>query len=124
MSTFTVPIVRIRAIEPIDNADAIELAVIGDYRSVVRKGQYAPGDRAVYLPEASVLPDDLIERLGLTGRLAGGAKNRIKAIRLRGCLSQGILVDDVPHGFDDGECVAEWLGVTKYEPPARMQATT
>lgn len=80
MSGFSVPVVRVRAIEPIPGADAIELAVIGDYRSVVRKGQFKPGDRAFYLPEAAVLPDALIETLGLVGKLAGSGKNRIKAI--------------------------------------------
>jgi RNA ligase (TIGR02306 family) len=116
MSNFLVPVVRIRNIEAIPNADAIELVVIGDYRSVVRKGAFQPGDRVVYLPEASVLPDALIEELGLTGKLAGAAKNRIKAIRLRGCLSQGIIYDRVPENSNEGDCVAGILGVVKYEP--------
>jgi hypothetical protein len=117
VSNFSVPVVRIRAIEPIPNADAIELAVIGDYRSVVRKGQFRPGDMAVYLPEAALLPDALIETLGLTGKLAGSAHNRIKAIRLRGCLSQGILYGAVPDGAAEGSDVAAMLGIVKYEPP-------
>jgi len=117
MSTFSVPVVSIRAIEAIPDADAIELAVVGDFRSVVRKGQYSPGDRAIYLPESAVLPDILIETLGLTGKLAGSAKNRIKAIRLRGCLSQGVLYDAVPDDAAEGQCMAEILGVVKYDPP-------
>ena len=117
MSNFSVPVVRIRGIEPIPNADAIELAVIGDYRSVVRKGQFRAGDMAVYLPEAALLPDALIETLGLTGKLAGSAHNRIKAIRLRGCLSQGILYDAVPDGAIEGDDIAAMLGIVKYEPP-------
>jgi RNA ligase (TIGR02306 family) len=117
LSTFATTIVRIRAIEPIPNADAIELAVVGEYRSVVRKGQFQPGDRAIYLPEASVLPDALIEKLGLTGKLAGAAKNRIKAVRLRGCLSQGVLYPEVPVSAGDGEDMSAILGVMKYEPP-------
>ena len=32
MSSFSVPVIRIRGIEPIANGDAIELAVVGDYR--------------------------------------------------------------------------------------------
>jgi len=91
MASFAAPVASIRAIEPIPGADMIELAVVADYRSVVKKGQFKPGDLAVYLPEASVLPDWMIEALGLTGKLAGSKKNRIKAVRLRGCLSQGIL---------------------------------
>lgn len=117
MSTFACPIVRVRAIEPIPDADAIELAVVGEFRSVVRKGAFQPGDRAVYLPEAAVLPEGLIAELGLTGKLAGKAKNRIKAVRLRGCLSQGILLDGVDFLHPDGHDMAAALGVTKYEPP-------
>lgn len=117
MSAFSAPVVRIRDIEPIPGADAIELAVVGDYRSVVRKGQFSPGDKAVYLPEAAVLPESLIETLGLTGKLAGSQKNRIKAMRLRGCLSQGILYSEVPPDADEGDDLANHLGIVKYEPP-------
>ena len=122
MSSFSVPVVSIRAIEPIPNADAIELAVVGEYRAVVRKGQFSPGDKAIYLPEFAIVPDDLLERLGLTGKLAGGKKNRVKAIKLRGCLSQGILYDAVPDGASEDDDMAEILGVVKYDPaiPAHM----
>lgn len=63
------------------------------------------------------MPDRLIEDLGLVGRLAGTGQNRIKAIRLRDCLSQGILYDKVPPGAAEGDCVATRLDVIKYEPP-------
>lgn len=98
MATFEVKVVEIDDIEPIENADAIELARIADYRSVVKKGQFQKGDLAVYIPEASVVPDDLLEVMGLTGKLAGSSKNRVKAIRLRGQLSQGLLY---PVWFDN-----------------------
>lgn len=38
MSTFTVPVVRIRNIVPIENADSIEVAEVLGYRCVVKKG--------------------------------------------------------------------------------------
>ena len=136
MSKFECPVVRIRAIEPIENADAIEVAVVGDYRSIVRKGQYVAGDLAVYIPEDSVLLPELIHLIGLTGKLAGKDKNRVKAVKLRGTLSQGIL-HKVQHGtievpryeecdsqtytafgkdVVEGQDVAEILQITKYEP--------
>jgi RNA ligase (TIGR02306 family) len=62
------------------NADALELAQVGLYRAVVAKGAYRTGDFALYIPEQAVLPVDLIEELGLTGRLSGKEKNRVKAI--------------------------------------------
>ncbi|WP_231156266.1 RNA ligase (ATP) [Streptomyces sp. CNZ748] len=106
------------------NADALELAQVGLYRAVVAKGAYRTGDAAVYLPEQSVLPTALIEELGLTGRLAGGDHDRVKAVRLRGELSQGIvcrpkaLADvDLVRAAADGTDFAELLGVTKWVPP-------
>lgn len=105
-------------------ADALELAQVGLYRAVVAKGAYRTGDVAVYIPEQSVLPAGLIEELGLTGRLAGGNHDRVKAIRLRGELSQGIvcrpkaLADvDLVRSAADGTDFAELLGITKWVPP-------
>lgn len=106
------------------NADALELAQVGLYRAVVAKGAYRTGDAAVYIPEQSVLPPDLIEELGLTGRLAGGEADRVKAVRLRGELSQGIvcrpkaLADvDLARAAAEGTDFAGRLGITKWVPP-------
>lgn len=106
------------------NADALELAQVGLYRAVVAKGAYRTGDAALYIPEQSVLPAGLIEELALTGRLAGGNADRVKAVRLRGELSQGIvcrpkaLADvDLARACADGTDFAERLGITKWVPP-------
>ncbi|MER6069174.1 RNA ligase (ATP) [Streptomyces sp. NPDC001817] len=106
------------------SADALELAQVGLYRAVVAKGAYRTGEAAVYIPEQSVLPPGLIEELGLTGRLAGGEANRVKAVRLRGELSQGIvcrpkaLADvDLTRAAAEGTDFAERLGITKWVPP-------
>lgn len=99
MSTFKVTAEKL-VILPHPNADALELAQVGLYRAVVPKGVYQTGDYALYIPEQAVLPETLIEELGLTGRLAGKQKNRVKAIRLRGELSQGI-VCKIPQSLRD-----------------------
>lgn len=142
MSTFVVKVARIRAIEPIEGADVIELAVIGDYRSVVKKDEFKADQLAVYIPEAAVVPLWLLQKIGLEGRLAGKEKNRVKAIKLRGCLSQGIVYplrginrekgvmeyyNTASSAMDtitvqEGDNVTPYLGITKYEPaiPAYM----
>ena len=89
MADFAVEVLPLR-IEPHPEADRIELAVIGEYRSVVQKGRYHDGDLVAYIPEASIVPDALIEEMGLTGKLSGSKKNRVKAARFRGVLSQGL----------------------------------
>jgi RNA ligase (TIGR02306 family) len=106
------------------NADALELAQVGLYRAVVAKGAYRTGEAAVYIPEQAVLPAALIEELGLTGRLAGPDSDRVKAVRLRGELSQGIvcrpkaLADvDLARAAVEGTDFAQTLGITKWVPP-------
>jgi RNA ligase (TIGR02306 family) len=123
MSTLRVTAEQL-TIHPHDNADALELAQVGLYRAVVAKGRYRTGDWALYIPEGSLLPDDLIEELGLTGRLAGSQKNRVKAVRLRGELSQGIVcnpqavdnVDLAAANAEDRDFAGD-LRVTKWVPP-------
>jgi RNA ligase (TIGR02306 family) len=130
MATFEVKIYPIK-LEEHPNADALDLAGIGDYRAIVQKGLHEDGNLIAYIPEQAVLPDWLVERMELKGRLAGKAKNRVKAIKLRGVLSQGLVVPLVCD--DDGNFiisnenetsvvtvdmdVTEFMGITKYEPP-------
>ncbi|AGS68586.1 RNA ligase (ATP) [Streptomyces collinus] len=106
------------------DADALELAQVGLYRAVVAKGAYRTGEAAVYIPEQSVLPPVLIEELGLTGRLSGAGADRVRAVRLRGELSQGIVCRpkalagvDLARAAAEGTDFAEWLGITKWVPP-------
>jgi RNA ligase (TIGR02306 family) len=123
MSTLRVTAERLTILEH-PNADALELAQVGLYRAVVAKGAYRTGEFAVYIPEQAILPAPLIEELGLTGRLAGSAKNRVRAVRLRGELSQGIVcrpaaladVDLEKAAADDAD-FAERLEIVKWAPP-------
>lgn len=117
MATFGVFILPIRGLEAIPDANAIELAVVGDYRSVVKIGQFQTGDLVAYIPEAAVIPEGLLAEMGLTGKLAGSQGNRVKAVRLRGCLSQGICYPAAGRGWTEGQDVAGELGITKYVPP-------
>ena len=128
MSSLAVTIERL-TILPHTNADALELAAVGGYRAVVLKGAYKTGDYALYIPEQAILPDALIEEIGLTGKLAGGKHNRVKAITLRGELSQGIVCRpkalasvDVAAACAARTDFAELLGITKWVPevPASM----
>ncbi|WP_446222697.1 RNA ligase (ATP) [Nocardia sp. IBHARD005] len=123
MSTLQVTAERL-VVVPHPNADRLELAQVGLYRAVVAKGQFATGDHAVYIPEQSVLPEELIAELGLTGKLAGSLRNRVKAVRLRGEVSQGIVCRPTALGRMDlaeaaaaGADFAESLGIVKWVPP-------
>lgn len=123
MSTFSCPIVRI-GVESHPDADKLDIIQIQgtEYQCVAQKGNWKPGDVAIYIPEGAILPDNIIEEMGLAGLLAGSKKNRVKAIRLRGVLSQG-LVYPIPDAMEAwlGGDVSQKLGITKYEPEIPAQ---
>lgn len=131
MATFEVPVVQIDEVLPHPNADRLELAQIGGYVSIVQKGVHKKGDVIAYIPEGAIVPDVLIEEMGLTGRLAGSKKNRVKAVKLRQVLSQGLVYpldyDSMgnayigPDRFKVGEDISEALGIVKYEPQIPIQ---
>lgn len=136
MSEFRVDIRKIDKIWTHDNADALQLASVNglDYQFVVVSNRFRVGDLVLYFPTEAILPEPVIKTMGLEGRLSGGAKNRIKTVRLRGEISQGIVThvhDIFPDAsavkdIETGElinisCESEYdfapiLGVNKYEP--------
>lgn len=126
MSTFAVSPRQVTSLAPIPDADRIELATVEGFQAVVGKGAYVPGAWVLYIPEQSILPENIIADLGLEGRLSGKAKNRVKPVRLRGCLSQGLLMP-LPEWAEPDPTAdyAEQLGITKWAPvvPAHMAGT-
>jgi RNA ligase (TIGR02306 family) len=83
-------------IKPIDGADAIECAIIGGgWPVVVKKGEFQVGDVGVYFEVDSFLPaaDPRFEFL-LKNKIVWSGKEgvRIRTIRLRGQLSQGLIM--------------------------------
>lgn len=114
MDDFKCEVVTVEIL-PHDGSDFLELAKVGDYLSVVQKGKHQTGDKVVYIPEQSELPDSLVQELGLEGKLSGSKKNRVKAIKLRGVLSQG-LVYPAKDEWEVGQDVKEELSVVKWKP--------
>lgn len=130
MSEFLVEVVQIAKISPIEEADRIEVAFVGDYQVVVGKGEFSVGDLAAYIPEGSIVPEDILKELNLVGKLAGNKKDRVKAIKLRSTLSQGLLYplkdgklirNNFTMDVKLGDDVATHLGITKWNPPIPTQ---
>jgi len=116
---------------PHPNADRLDITMLEgmSFQFVTGRDEYKPGDRVLYFPLDSVLPQELLKKLGLEGKLAGKEKNRVRTVRLRGEISQGLvgplsLIDPMEMGGGPGpmgyhpEELTYALGVTKYEPPA------
>ena len=89
------------AIEPIEGADAIELAVIGGWKVVTKKGEFQPGDPCVYFEIDSFMPDGvpawqfLVDK---SARIFNGVKgHKLRTIKLRGQISQGLILPTRAH---------------------------
>jgi RNA ligase (TIGR02306 family) len=83
------------SLEPIDGADAIETAMVGGWCVVVKKGEFSPGDLGVFFEIDSFLPMDdprfsFLHKNAIKWNNTTGM--RIKSIRLRGQLSQGLIL--------------------------------
>lgn len=78
------------------NADALELVIIGGWQCCVKKGEFKKGDMGVYFEIDSMLPLDIPAFEFLQGRnereFEGKRYSRIKTIKLRKELSQGLLL--------------------------------
>ncbi len=114
----------IASLAPIPGADAILLAKVLGWELVVKKTEFQVGDKCVYFEIDSVLP---IADWNAHLRKGSDAHKplRIKTIRLRGQLSQGLALPMslLPAGeYEIGQDVTELVGVTKYEPvlPAEL----
>jgi RNA ligase (TIGR02306 family) len=126
---------KIDALRPIPDADAIECAVVGGWTAVVKKGEFKVGDLAVYCEIDSWIPHALAPFLskGKEPRVFDGiAGERLRTMKLRGQLSQGLLLPlIIKMGGNllpttrrivlEGEDVSEALGIVKYEAPIPAQ---
>lgn len=123
MSTFAVTTEVVEKIWDHPNADRLQLAKLAgmDYQFVIPKDKYSEGQLVFFFPVDSLMPAYLLEYIGLTGKLSGKDKNRVKTIKLRGEFSVGLIAAPDELGMmtptEVGLDFTEKLGVTKYEPP-------
>lgn len=130
-STYKVPMTTILEINAHTNAERLELATVYGFQVIVRKGQYKVGDRVIYVPIDSLLPQWLEDQVFPPDSKVKLHHHRVRQIRLRGLASQGMLLDptDVakkvnPDYLKLEQDLAAILGVTKYEPPQRGPSST
>ena len=120
---------RIAEIRPIENADAIEHVRVDGWWVVGKKGEFQVNDLAIYIEIDAWCPHELAPFLskGKEPREYNGVKGeRLKTVKLRGAVSQGLLLPiptelNDPTQFTEGMDVTELLGVQKWEPPIPAQ---
>lgn len=117
----------ILSVENHNNADSLDVVKVLGYHCIVKRDQWKPDDLCVFIEPDSVLPD------APWADFYRAKSNRVKAIRLRGVWSMGIVeslqnvgitsfVEEIlgspVSALKPGSDVTSFLGVTKYEPPA------
>ena len=118
---------RVDAVNPIPDADAIEVATVGGWRVVIKKGEFVSGDLAVYCEIDSWIPNELAPFLskGTEPRVYNGvAGERLRTVKLRGQVSQGLLLPLTSAGefsLNEGDDVSERLNIQKWEAPIPAQ---
>lgn len=124
----------------IAGADRIELALVDGWQVVVQKDQFKIGDRVIYAEIDSWIPTAVapfLSRGSNVKTFQGIEGNRLKTIKLKGVMSQGLILPvresleaagrNVPDCFvpEVGADVTELLGILKWERalPAALMGT-
>lgn len=112
---------KIKAVVPIPGADAIEKLEVLGWELVAKKGEFKVGDYCIYVEIDSILPDRP------EFEFMRPRKFRVKTIRLRGQIAQGIAfpldilydadknIDITPLVVEDQD-VTDLLGIKKWDP--------
>jgi len=105
---------------PIEGADNIELAMVGGWNTIVKKGEYKVTDLVVVATTDAIIPLKLSDAMGVTSYLRKG--QRVRTVKLRGVYSECLII---PIGFvpekyryEGSDCM-ELLEIFKYEPPVK-----
>lgn len=119
-STHRVEVIRLGTIEKHPNADRLGVVkVFSGYTAVIGLDQFKEGDLVAYVPPDSLVPTTHPAFAFL--KRDGRDVERIKVKKLRGVVSMGLIVGPVASlGAKEGEDLAEYFGVTHYEPPEPM----
>jgi RNA ligase (TIGR02306 family) len=123
-----VTIREVKDIQPIKGADRIEVATVGGWDVVVKKGEVSIGEKVLYFEIDSFLPirpEFEFLRKSCYKKMDGKEGFRLKTIRLRNTLSQGLVLplSNFPEikEIDLEKDYSEDLGVIKYEKPVPAQ---
>ena len=125
MSDLIVEVVNIDNVEVHPNADKLDIATVKGWQCVIAKNSFLKGDKGVYIPIDSILPQELEAKIFGESAKVKLNKGRIKTIKLRGAISQGLLISlkdaDLSEHIAVGTSVVDHLKILKYEPSVEGQ---
>ena len=123
MSELRVEVTEILKVDIHPNADRLDMVTVFGWQCVTGRGQFKVGDKVVYIPIDSVLSPETQAKLFSPESKIKPDKGRIKTIKIRGVISQGMVASlsdlSLPPELKIGKDVAKELGITKYEPLVR-----
>lgn len=120
---------KVIAIESIPNADTLEMVIVLGWKCVVKKGRIKVGDLVCYIEIDSIVPDipyfDFMKE----------RKFRVKTIKLRGQISQGLVIPLEDIGMiisekelntldkpKEGSDLTKVLNITKWLSPSERES--
>lgn len=113
---------EISEMKGIVGADNIELAIVGGWNCIVKKGVHFLGERVVCATTDAVIPVKLSDELGVTNYLRNGG--RVRTVKLRGVYSECLIIPKHklpdPGKYSLGDDVMDVLKIYKYEPPVKQ----
>jgi len=120
-STHKAECFRIERLDKHSNADTLEIAHCAGFQTVVKQGTYNVGDLVTFIQPDSLVPVNHPEFSFLAKEAKEDGFARIRARKLRGVLSFGLLIP-APEGAQEGDDVAAQLGIRHYDPVIRKQS--
>lgn len=112
-------VVRLGTVRKHDNADSLGITEVDGRPCIIRLGEWAEGDLAVYVPIDSLVPVADPRFAFLADKRLSDGRARIRAARLRGVFSMGLIVKPDPQMIE-GDEVRERMGIGIYEPDVRF----
>jgi RNA ligase (TIGR02306 family) len=115
-------VAKINEIKPIEGADNIELAIVGGWSCITKKGEYKSGDEVIVATTDAVIPFELSNEMGVTSYLRKGG--RVRTVKLRGVYSECLIIPFrfAPKGvfLREGTDMMDSMNIFKYEPPVKQ----
>jgi len=113
----------INEIRPIEGADNIELAVVGGWNCITKKGEQKAGDLVIIATTDAVIPEALSDEMGVTNYLRTGG--RVRTVKLRGVYSECLIIPNKfllgkatirDYDLKEGRDCMHIFGIVKFEP--------
>lgn len=118
---------KIEDVKQVKDSDNLDVVTIKGWKVVTKRNEFKEGGLCIYFEIDSflpILPEFEFLRKSCYKKVENKEGFRLKTVKLRGQISQGLAIPvntfKLPTN-NVGDCLDDYLGVTKYEPPIPTQ---